>query len=253
MEVKDLTKKKCQDLHIGLDQGLSSVKEQIILEMCHSFLNGVPFPYLLENSEFYHQDFYINNSVLIPRPETEYLVDIIAKEFKNKVKRILDIGTGSGVIVLSLVSHGVGQTGVGVDISDEALEVAKINCQKLGLEKKVTLMKSDRLSRVEGSFDLMVSNPPYIKASSHKKLVHQNVDLYEPHRALYLPDDYYVLWFEDFFAEIRSHLKGTFFMEGHELEVENQAKMLSKLGFTSVEVLNDMSGTKRYLRANFGI
>jgi len=215
------------------------------------FLKGIPFQYLLEESEFFDHKFYVNSNVLIPRPETEYLVDLVVKEFKGKATKVLDVGTGSGVILLSLLAANVGKTGVGVDISPEALEVAKINSKRLNLENKVTLLLSDRLDKVEGTFDLIVSNPPYIKASSHRELVHDSVDMYEPHQALYLPDDFYFMWFEDFFASIREHLKGTFFMEGHELELDDQAKLLGRLGFQKIQVLNDLTGTKRFLKAEF--
>ena len=104
---------------------------------------------------------------------------------------------------------------------------------------------------MEGSFDLIVSNPPYIKAQSHRDMVHSSVDKFEPQIALYLPDDFYVLWFEDFFHEIRSHLKGSFFMEGHELEVEDQARMLHQLGFSEIKVLKDLCGANRYIRASY--
>lgn len=248
LEVRDIIALKL-NTPIDLDQSEYSASSHLSAELSDLFLNGMPFAYILENAEFYHHNYYVNKNVLIPRPETEFLVDMIVNEFKGKANRVLDVGTGSGVIILSLLSHGVGKTGVGVDISEEALEVAKINCKRLSLEKQVDLIKSDRLQKVEGTFDLIVSNPPYIKASSHRNLVHNSVDAYEPHQALYLPDDFYVFWFEDFFAEIRSHLKGTFFMEGHELELDEQAKMLGRLGFQNIKVLNDMSGTKRFLRA----
>lgn len=215
------------------------------------FLAGIPFPYLLENSEFYHHNFYINSSVLIPRPETEYLVDLIVKSQKQKLKRILDVGTGSGVILLSLMSEDIAQIGVGVDISPEALEVAKINAQKLGLIEKVQLIQSDRLNHVVGLFDLIVSNPPYIKSQSHRSLVHHKVHEFEPHQALYLPDDFYAFWFEDFFQQVRAHLRGTFYMEGHELELDKLAEVLKRLGFSDVEVLNDLGGVKRFLKAKF--
>lgn len=215
------------------------------------FLKGAPLAPLMGFSEFFHHRYYVNEHVLIPRPETEYMVDLLVQEFKGKSQRVLDVGTGSGVIILSLLSAGVGKSGVGVDISDEALKVAEINRLRLRLKHKLTLIKSDRLTKVEGIFDLIVSNPPYIKATSHKSLVHASVDKHEPHQALYLPDDYYVLWFEDFFQEVRSHLNGTFMMEGHELELEDQAKMLGRLGFQNIKVINDLSGSKRYVRAEF--
>lgn len=200
-------------------------------------------------SEFYHSKFYINDHVLVPRPETEYMVDMLVSSHQGKVSRLLDVGTGSGVIALSLLKHGVGKQGVAVDISSEALQVAGINRQRLRLKHKLELVKSDRLKEVSGTFDLIVSNPPYIKANSHRDLVHRSVDKHEPHAALYLPDDFYSMWFEDFFQEVRSHLKGTFMMEGHELELVNQAKILEKLGFQQIKVLKDLGGSDRYLSA----
>jgi release factor glutamine methyltransferase len=246
MEVKDLASKMTAT---SQDLDSTGVSESINLEMANFFLAGIPFQYLLEESEFYHHKYFVNKSVLIPRPETEYLVDIIVNEMKGKARRVLDVGTGSGVILCSLISHGVGNEGVGVDISRDALNVAEKNLKKLKIEKKVQLILSDRLQNVQGSFDLIVSNPPYIKAQSHREMVQSSVDKFDPQIALYLPDDFYVQWFEDFFHEIRSHLKGTFFMEGHELEVEDQAKMLQKMGFSEVKVLKDLSGTNRYIRA----
>ncbi len=251
MEARDLGRKKSKLTILELDEAQAVLSEQVLKDMEYSFLQGVPFQYLLEESEFYHHKYYVNKNVLIPRQETEFLVDMIVNEFKGKASRVLDVGTGSGVILFSLLSHGVGKSGVGVDISQDALEVADINMKALHLEKVATLKRSDRLQNVDGIFDLIVSNPPYIKAQSHLSLVHESVNKYEPKEALYLPDDFYVFWFEDFFQEIRSHLKGTFFMEGHELEVENQAKMLSRLGFRDIKVLKDMTGTNRYLRATF--
>jgi release factor glutamine methyltransferase len=253
MEVRDLINKKHHSFVIEMDMAFYTISQKDAADLADTFFRGIPFAYLLEKAEFYNHEYYVNNSVLIPRPETEYLVDLIVNEFKHKSTRVLDVGTGSGVILMSLLSHGVGKTGVGVDISPEALAVAAVNSRRLHLEKKVELLKSDRLTEVEGMFDLIVSNPPYIKASSHKEMVHQSVDEHEPHQALYLPDDYYVFWFEDFFHAIRSHLKGTFFMEGHELEVDDQAKMLERLGFQNIKVLPDLTGTKRFLKAQYGI
>lgn len=236
---------------LDLEQADCSLSQMARQKLEEQFLKGTPLAPLMGFSEFYHHKFYINQHVLIPRPETEYMVDLLINQFKGKVQRVLDVGTGSGVIILSLLNAGVGKAGVGVDISPEALKVAEINRKRLRLVQKVTLLQSDRLTKVEGSFDLIVSNPPYIKASSHKNLVHVSVDKHEPHQALYLPDDYYVLWFEDFFQEVRAHLNGTFMMEGHELELDEQAKMLGRLGFQNVVVLNDLTGKKRYVKATF--
>lgn len=244
MEVRDILK-------INLD---ASSLEQDLKEkenFIDSIVKGVPFAYLLGKSEFYGLELDVNKDVLIPRPETEYLVDLVVQEFKGKVKNVLDVGTGSGAILLSLLKNNVGEAGVGVDISPEALSVAKKNAEKLGLKDKTKFIISDRLSNVEGYFDLIISNPPYIRAISHRDLVHDSVDAFEPHEALYLPDDFYNFWFEDFFQDIRNHLNGFFFMEGHELEVHNQAEILKRLGFQNVKVINDLSARPRFLKAEF--
>lgn len=227
------------------------VNQQDVEKIKHDLLEGVPLAVMMGFSEFYYNKFFVNTDVLIPRPETEYMVDLLVNEFKGKVKNVLDVGTGSGVILLSLLAHGVGQKGEGVDISLAALKVAEINAENLNLKNKVKLYKSDRLTEVNDMFDLIVSNPPYIKAISHRSLVHDSVDKHEPHEALYLPDDYYHFWFEDFFQQVRSQLNGTFMMEGHELELDEQAKILNNLGFQNVQVLNDLTGTKRYLKGMY--
>jgi release factor glutamine methyltransferase len=250
-DLVDIFRYRLKNPLISLELSEFTLSELDSQKLEEHFLKGTPLATLMGFSEFYHHRFYVNEHVLIPRPETEYMVDLLVQEFKGKAQRVLDVGTGSGVIILSLLDAGVGKNGVGVDISTDALKVAEINRQRLRLKHKLTLIQSDRLTKAEGIFDLIVSNPPYIKATSHKSLVHASVDKHEPHEALYLPDDYYVLWFEDFFQEVRAHLNGTFMMEGHELELEDQAKMLGRLGFQKIQVMNDLTGTKRYVRAEF--
>lgn len=250
-DLLDILKFKTSRFMISLEDAACSLSDSENQKLEEQFLKGTPLATLMGFSEFFRHRFYVNQHVLIPRPETEYMVDLLVNEFKGKVQRVLDVGTGTGVILLSLMDAGVGKQGVGVDISDEALKIAEINLRRLRLKGRATVIKSDRLTKVEGSFDLIVSNPPYIKASSHRQLVHNSVDKHEPHTALYLPDDYYGQWFEDFFQEVRSHLNGTFMMEGHELELEEQGRMLSRLGFQNVTVMNDLTGTKRYVKGTF--
>jgi release factor glutamine methyltransferase len=219
----------------------------------HKFLTGVPFAYLTHYSEFYFKKFYVDERVLIPRNETELLVDLIHQE-PQKFSNICDVGTGSGVILLSLIASGKAQKGLGIDISPKALEVAQINTKKLNLEDRVTLKLGDRLSGIIDSFDLIVSNPPYIKESSHRSLVHHQVDRFEPHQALFLKDEEYKEWFEIFFIQIKSSLLagGLFWMEGHELELEDQARHLETLGFKNVQVLKDYAGLNRFIKATRG-
>ena len=153
------------------------------------------------------------------------------------------------MILLSLMKARVAILGTGSDISDEALQVARINQRRLRV--KSDFIKSDRFQNISGEFDLIVSNPPYIKASAHRTLVQASVDSFEPHLALYLEDSAYEDWFSSFFKDVFSHLMpgGQFWMEGHEIELAEQGRMLEKAGFSHVQVLKDYSGLDRFLRA----
>lgn len=212
------------------------------------FLKGTPLAYLQGFAEFYQHQFYVNSSVLIPRPETELMVDFIVNDGKI-YEKVLDIGTGSGVILLSLMAARKAKVGVGVDLSPHALKVAEINAQRLRLD--VELKISDRLQNVSEKFDLIVSNPPYIKESSHRALVHDNVDSHEPHMALYLKDSEYEAWFLEFFTGVKNALlqDGVFWMEGHELELKSQAKMLECLNFRHINIIQDLTQRPRFLKA----
>ncbi len=174
-------------------------------------------------------------------------------ELRNKrpapFESVLDIATGSGVIVLSLLAHDFAKTGIGSDISPEALKVAATNARRLRLN--VEFSESDRFSKISGKFDVIVSNPPYIKTGSHRPGVHQSVDRHEPHIALFIPDADYDQWFRMFFQGVSDHLlpDGIFAMEGHEKELEQQAQLLRELGFKSVSVEKDLAGISRYLMA----
>ena len=178
------------------------------------------------------------------------MVDMIVRQGK-KYQRVLDIGTGSGVILLSLLKAGVAAKGTGADISREALEVARINLRRLRLEGRTELIHSDRFTQVKDNFDLIVSNPPYIKATAHRSLVQDSVDRHEPHIALYLDDANFEAWFHEFFAGVLRHLSpgGEFWMEGHEKELQIQAVAMERLGFTNVRVLKDYAGLDRFLHA----
>ncbi len=167
----------------------------------------------------------------------------------RKFSHMLDVGTGSGVILLSIVKAGIADRGTGSDISEEALKVSAINQRRLRLGNKTDFVKSDRFQNMKQKFDLIVSNPPYIKAQAHRSLVQSTVDFHEPHLALYLDDRSYEAWFKEFFAGVKSHLLpgGEFWMEGHELEIDSQRSILDSLGFYETKVLTDLSGMKRYL------
>ncbi len=218
-------------------------------------LNGEPFAYIFNQSFFYNSFFFIDKRVLIPRLETELLVSETTKVIEKNCQ-LCEVGIGSGAIAISLLkeSHNITKI-VGIDISEEALAVARINKFRhaYGINSdKLTLQKGDRLEgQIRSSFDVIVSNPPYIKELADLSEVHGKVDEFEPREALYLPDVSYDLWFTDFFKDAYNKLKtnGHFLMEGHESHLERQKEECLKIGFKSVVIIKDLTNRNRILKA----
>ena len=143
-----------------------------------------PIAYLLNNKFFWNNQFFINKNTLIPRPDTEIIIEQVLKITKNKNKlRILDIGVGSGCILLSILKERENFYGTGIDISKNSLDICKINAKKLSVEKRTKLYKSDVDKFTQGKYDLIVSNPPYIK-SSDLKYLENDILKFEPKLAL---------------------------------------------------------------------
>ena len=145
---------------------------------------GKPIAYLTGKKDFWKYEFSINENVLVPRPDTEIIVDKVLKIFKNKSKiNFLDIGVGSGCILLSILREKKNFMGTGIDLSKESLEICKINADKLGVKNRTKLIKSDIDNFVYGKYDLIISNPPYIKKLDLKYL-DRDVTNFEPKLAL---------------------------------------------------------------------
>ena len=143
-----------------------------------------PIAYILNKKEFWNNSFYVNKNVLIPRPDTEILIEQILKNYsKNDTLSVLDIGTGSGCIVLSLLKLFKNFKGVAIDISKKALNVAKYNAKMHQLDNRVKFFKSSVDNFLKGKYDLIVSNPPYIKQLDFKNL-ERDISEYEPSLAL---------------------------------------------------------------------
>tara|TARA_B100002051_G_scaffold204966_1_gene195349 strand:- start:1934 stop:2773 length:840 start_codon:yes stop_codon:yes gene_type:complete len=146
-------------------------------------LHSEPIAYILKRKEFFSKNFYVNKNTLIPRPDTELLVEKILKVNKKKNPYILDIGTGSGCIILSLLQNIENSRGVAIDISKKALDLAKKNAQKMKLNKKCKFVHKP-IEKIYGyKFDLIVSNPPYIPVSQIKNLS-KDIKQFEPRNAL---------------------------------------------------------------------
>jgi release factor glutamine methyltransferase len=181
--LSNLLKQQRENLIIDLNQ---KVSENIALKFKNLISRRAkrePLAYILKNKEFWSKDFFVDRSTLIPRPETELLCENIIKIFKNKNLYILDMGTGSGCIILSILTELKSAKGIGIDISRKAIEIAKKNSNKLGLNKKVKFLNKS-LDNIYGyKFDLIVSNPPYIKTGDIKNLS-EDVKRFEPKIAL---------------------------------------------------------------------
>jgi release factor glutamine methyltransferase len=152
-------------------------------DMIRRRANNEPVAYIIGKKEFWSENFSVNKATLIPRPETELLIYKIIKFFKNKKKNILDIGTGSGCLLLSILKELQISRGVGIDISPQAIKIAKFNSQKLNLINRAKFKVCDFSKFYGEKFDLIVSNPPYIPSKDIKKL-DKDIIKFEPLTAL---------------------------------------------------------------------
>ena len=142
--------------------------------MLKKIVSGVPVQYLTNNQEFMKLNFYVDENVLIPQPDTEILVEEIINQYKQKKCKILDICTGSGAIAIALAKYLENVKIVASDISVKALQIAKLNAEKNLVHKKIKFIVSDMFSKInEKNFDIIVSNPPYIKSKIISKLDNQ--------------------------------------------------------------------------------
>jgi len=154
--------------------------ENLIKQRCL----GKPIAYLLGKKDFWKNEFYVNKNTLIPRPDTEIIIEQVLKLTKNKPSlKILDIGVGSGCILLSILKEKKNFYGVGIDISKKCIDMSIINAKKLSIFNRVKFFKSDVDNFCNGKYDLIVSNPPYIN-DFHLKYLEKDVKDFEPILAL---------------------------------------------------------------------
>lgn len=161
-----------QYLLIHDNEELTNKQERAYLENIEKMIKGVPLQHITHSQEFMKMNFYVNENVLIPRPDTEILVEeVINIAKKTNAKKILDLCTGSGAIAISLAKYIENSQITAVDISEEALRIAKLNAVNNNVEDKITFVKSDLFENiVKEKYDIIVSNPPYIKKDFMKKL-----------------------------------------------------------------------------------
>ena len=219
---------------------------------------GIPLEYISGRAYFYKSEFTVSDAVLIPRSETEILIEMAATFLKKQIGpcSIVDIGTGSGAIAISLMQEvDTPHSFILSDISESAIEIAKCNLRDLSYryscDHSVKFIQSDRFENIDSTFDLIISNPPYIKKDADIAGVHAQVAKFEPDVALFLADDVYEQWFHDFFTESLDHLNsaGMFIMEGHEDHLQKQSEILKYIGFINVKVINDFTNRPRFIQA----
>ncbi len=212
-----------------------------------------PYQYILGETEFYNLKFKLDKNVLIPRPETEELVDLIITENKRKKNlNILDIGTGSGCIIISLYKNLDCKTCKAIDVSDKAINIAKINAKnnlsEIQFVKTDILKASNKLFKHK--FDIIVSNPPYV-TNTQKKIMQKNVLNYEPQQALFVDDNNPLIFYKKIANLAKKILKqnGKLFFEINELFGNETHKILNKYGYNDIKIIKDFNNKDRFVSA----
>ncbi|HAN00754.1 MAG TPA: peptide chain release factor N(5)-glutamine methyltransferase [Marinilabiliales bacterium] len=223
-----------------------------IMGIVERLLNYEPIQYILEETEFYGLLFKVNQSVLIPRPETEELVHWIVEDGKNKPVKAIDFGTGSGCIAISLAKLIPDSKVHAVDISEQALLVASENALRNGTV--LTFHQADILTDAFGflaaDFDLVVSNPPYIR-EKEKVLMQRNVLDYEPVTALFVSDADPLIFYRRIAQLSKKLLKkgGALYFEINEGLGNEMIQLLEELNYLEIELRCDLHGKRRMMKA----
>ncbi len=237
---------------------ISKQEEQPLFEALSELRLQKPVQHIMGKAHFMDLELTVNAHVLIPRPETEELVRWILaeirgtkKEVRNKKEklRILDIGTGSGCIALALAKNYPDAQVYALDNSEKALEVAKHNAEQN--EVGVTFIQADilNLDTLDKSFDVIVSNPPYVR-ELEKKEMKVNVKDYEPKEALFVPDNDPLLFYRHIAHFAKNNLKkgGSLYLEVNQYLAQETKQLLEDQNFTDIELRKDLFGNDRMLR-----
>lgn len=217
-------------------------------------MNDEPIQYITNSATFYSRDYYVDNRVLIPRPETEELVDWIVKDNRRVLggagKEILDIGTGSACIAISLANELLGCSVTAYDISLDALQVAEKNAITFGAGVNFVQQDIFKAVPVPNSFHVIVSNPPYIMECERVDM-ENNVLRYEPDLALFVPNDDALKFYRVIaeYASVALKEGGVLYFEINRACGEEMVYMLEEMGYRDVELRVDMGGDARMIKA----
>lgn len=257
-ELKTITSILCTDV-LGLskidiytckDINLSTTQADKLRDAVTRLSNNEPIQYVVGEAYFYGRPFGVKEGVLIPRPETEELVALILSENSGQYS-LLDIGTGSGCIAISVAKENKGAVVEAWDISPQAIEVASLNNRKLGTD--ITIKQRDVLTFVPGkeNFDVIVSNPPYITTKEQEEMEHNVLD-WEPSLALFVPDNDPLLFYKRI-ADLGLQMlneNGKLYFEINQYLGKETASMLAEKGYRNVVILKDLYGNDRIIKSS---
>lgn len=246
----DLLGQAPTDYYLGKDIVLSSKKEQVLEDILQRLSRFEPLQYIEGRTLFLGREFWVAPGVLIPRPETEELVELMLKEIPADA-RILDVGTGSGCIAISLAKELPDALVTAWDVSPEALSVARANARKL--QADVRFVECDVLAcQVDevGLYDVIVSNPPYV-TEAEKADMEPNVLQWEPSLALFVPDDDPLRFYRRIAVLGRDMLAdgGRLYFEINRAYGREMVEMLRTMGYVGVRVEKDLSQNDRFVIA----
>ena len=247
---KTLNKSR-EEILTNLDQIISEESISVFEKYLKRRKNKEPIAYILEEKEFWSKSFKVSKDTLIPRPETELLVDKLIKIFNGKQISILDIGTGSGCIIISLLSNLEKSFGTGIDISKDAILIAKKNAKNHQLKNRVKFFKKSTDSLFGKKFDLIVSNPPYIEKKDIKNLS-DDIKKYEPIMALDGGNDGLDLIKKFIYKSTQIlKIKGTLALEIGKEQFKKVSKILIDNNFRIKHVIKDYKDNIRCIIANY--
>jgi release factor glutamine methyltransferase len=250
MIFENIAKISKQQIIINCSEELNTNTENQLLDTLEKLLQHYPVQYIIGESWFYNLKFIVNENVLIPRSETEELVEEAILFLKNSLnKNVIDIGTGSGCIPISIKKNIETANVISVDISEGALDIAKQNA--LANSVIIDFKKTDFLDNTNweglGKFDLIISNPPYIP-EQEEKIMDKNVTLHEPHIALFVPQNAPLLFYKKILSFAKNHLatQGKIMLEIHEDLAKETAEIFTVQNYC-VEIKKDMQDKDRML------
>lgn len=258
--LEDKQKFKRIDLALNPDLTISTDEIQLWNSILEQLQLEIPIQYLLGKTSFYGLDFEVNANVLIPRPETEELVDWIVQSTRYEIQdrksdelrrriKILDIGTGSGCIAVSLAKNIPNAQIFAIDVSEKALATAKKNAEINAV--KVTFIERNILETevLSEQFDIIVSNPPYVR-ELEKKEIKKNVLDNEPHLALFVKDNDALVFYKKIAELAQKNLShnGELFFEINQYLGDEMMELLEKMEFKNIELRKDIYGNDRMIR-----